>query len=83
MVVEGNPENGSKERIFNYRLRRARRVVENAFGILSAIFSVFRKPILLEPNKATKVVLAAVYLYNYIRKNTSTNLISPELFDRT
>lgn len=40
-----------------------------------------RKPILLEPNKATKVVLAAVYLYNYIRKNTSTNLISPELFD--
>ncbi|XP_050676764.1 uncharacterized protein LOC126973480 [Leptidea sinapis] len=79
---EGNPENGSKERIFNYRLSRARRVVENAFGILSAIFRVFRKPILLEPNKATKVVLAAVYLYNYIRKNTSTNLISPELFDR-
>lgn len=79
---EGNPENGSKERIFNYRLSRARRDVENAFGILSAIFRVFRKPILLEPNKATKVVLAAVYLYNYIRKNTSTNLISPELFDR-
>jgi hypothetical protein len=79
---EGNPENGSKERIFNYRLSRARRVVENAFGILSAIFRVFRKPILLEPNKATKVVLAAIYLYNYIRKNTSANNISPELFDR-
>lgn len=79
---EGTPEKGSKERVFNYRLSRARRVVENAFGILSAIFRVFRKPILLEPKKATKVVLAAVYLYNYIRKNTSNNNIPPELFDR-
>ena len=79
---EGNPVKGSKERIFNYRLSRARRVVENAFGILSAIFRVFRKPILLEPHKATKVTLAAIHLYNYIRKTTSRNNIPPELFDR-
>lgn len=79
---EGCPESGSKERIFNYRLSRARRVVENSFGILSAIFRVLRKPMLLEPHTATKVVLANIYLYNYIRKNVSNINIPPELFDR-
>ncbi|CAB3256923.1 unnamed protein product [Arctia plantaginis] len=71
---EGNPEAGSKERVFNYRLSRARRVVEDTFGILSSGYRVLRKPILLEPEKATKVVLATVYLYNYS--------IPPEYYDR-
>lgn len=65
----GNPESGSKERVFNYRLSRARWVIENVFGILSSIYRVHRKPILLEAEKSAKVVLATVYLYNYLRRN--------------
>lgn len=70
----GNPERGSIERIFNYRLSRARRVVENAFGILSSVFRVLRKPMLLEPEKATKVVLATIYLHNFLRKSKISNI---------
>lgn len=69
---------GSMERIFNYRLSRARRVIENVFGILSAIFRVLRKPILLSPEKTTNIVMTCVLLHNYLRKSkTSKSIYSP------
>nr|CAI5846691.1 unnamed protein product [Callosobruchus analis] len=69
---------GSIERIFNYRLSRARRVVENVFGIISSVFRVLRKPLLLEPNKAQVIVMAIVCLHNYLKKSkTSSNIYIP------
>lgn len=74
----GIQKKGSEKRAFNYRLSRARRVVENVFGILSAKFRVLRKPLLLQPNKAEKVVLACVYMHNFLRKtSTSKNIYTP------
>ena len=55
------------ERIFNYRLSRARRVVENAFGILSSKFRVLRAPIALKTASVRCVVLAAICLHNFLR----------------
>lgn len=55
-----------EQRIFNYRLSRARRVVENAFGILSSRFRVFLSTICLEADKVEKVILAAICLHNFL-----------------
>lgn len=68
---------GSNQRIFNYRLSRARRVSENAFGIISSVYRILRKPMLLEPERAKIVVLAIIYLYNYLRKSKSMAIYNP------
>ncbi|KOB73542.1 Uncharacterized protein OBRU01_10540, partial [Operophtera brumata] len=73
-VYAGYHERGCKERIYNYRLCRARRVVENVFGILSAVFRVLRKPMLLEPKTATSVVTAITSLHNFLRKGNNAIL---------
>nr|CAI5823033.1 unnamed protein product [Callosobruchus analis] len=73
----GVHEKGSKKRIFRYRLSRSRRVSENAFGALPTKFRVFRSPMELQPDKATKVTMTAVYLRNYLRKSSSKSIYTP------
>lgn len=72
------------QRIFNYRLSRVRRIVENVFGILSSRFGVFQKPVPLEPQKVEKIVMAACVLHNFLRsKPSSRHIYTPqESFDR-
>ncbi|XP_039280642.1 protein ANTAGONIST OF LIKE HETEROCHROMATIN PROTEIN 1-like [Nilaparvata lugens] len=74
---------GSKERVFNYRLSRARRIVENVFGMMSSIFRVLRKPMLLDNEKAQIITLTCVHLHNFlIKSRTSSTLYCPNgLFD--
>ena len=47
-----------EKRIFNYRLSRARRIVENVFGILANRFRVFMTPIGLTPETMEQIVMA-------------------------
>lgn len=69
---------GSDKRIFNGRLSRGRIIVENVFGILSVVFRVLRRPMLLEPDKASAVILACCFLHNFMRKNDSANSYNPQ-----
>lgn len=58
----------AEEKIFNYRLSRARRIVENAFGIMVSKFRIYRTPIYLCPDKVDKIVKATCALHNWLMK---------------
>ena len=57
-----------KQRVFNYRLCRARRYVECAFGILSNKWRIFHRPIDVSEAFARNIVKACVILHNVVRK---------------
>lgn len=71
----------ASKRVYNYRISRARRVVENAFGILSSRFRVFGKPLSIRPSKADSVVLAACALHNFLRMHSRDSYTAPGTFD--
>ena len=53
-----------KEILFIYRLSRARRVVENAFGILANRFQIFLSTMHFCPSTARLIVKACLVLHN-------------------
>lgn len=56
-----------RERIYNYRISRARRMIESTFGLLTARFRIFENSIRMEPAHADNIVMAACCLHNFLR----------------
>ena len=52
--------------IFNYRLSRARRVIENTYGIAASRFRVFHRPIIASVDKVKEIPKAVVALQNFL-----------------
>lgn len=80
---KGVYDKSNPERIFNYRLSRARRIVKNVFGIMASVFRILRKPMLLQPEKVSVIVMTCVLLHTFLRKSktSSSKYASRELFD--
>ena len=62
-----------ESRITNYRISRARRISENAFGIMANRFRVFLSPL---------VHLASCVLHNFLRDKAPAKYTPPFSFDR-
>ncbi|XP_044143939.1 protein ALP1-like [Bufo gargarizans] len=60
-------------RVFNYRLTRARRVVECAFGILANKWRFLHSPIYFKLETAISAVKAACALHNFVRLRDGYN----------
>ena len=55
------------QRIYNYRISRGRRIVENVFGVLSSRFRVLRTTIQFQAQHVTRIIYACCILHNLMR----------------
>ena len=60
-----------EQKIFNYHLSRARRTIENSFGILTTHWRIFFTPIKAKVENVENYVQAAVTLHNYLNQTES------------
>lgn len=70
-----------EEKIFNYRLSRARRIVENGFGILVSRFRVFDGKVKIKVSSVNKLVSAAIAIHNWLRKTSPAHYFNAQLVD--
>ncbi|XP_049794256.1 uncharacterized protein LOC126203910 [Schistocerca nitens] len=63
----------NKQKVFNYRLSRARRYVECAFGILSNKWRYFHRPVDVNVDVADTIVQACCVLHNFVRQHDGYN----------
>ncbi|GFR83368.1 nuclease harbi1-like protein [Elysia marginata] len=66
---------------YNYSHSRARRVVENAFGILSERWRVYHTKIAVLPESVKKLVMATTVLHNMLQRQRGVSSESTDAAD--
>nr|CAI5857926.1 unnamed protein product [Callosobruchus analis] len=74
--------NSRERKIFNYRLSRARRIVENAFGILASRFRIYHTAINVQPENIEKIVMATCVLHNFLIEHTPSSYAPRDCFNQ-
>ena len=67
--------------ILNYCQSRARRVIENSFGILVLRWCISRQLIEASPEKVEKYTLAAIALHNYLCQTDTASYTPSDSID--
>ncbi|XP_037571814.1 uncharacterized protein LOC119453839 isoform X2 [Dermacentor silvarum] len=71
-------------RVFNYRLSRARQVVDNAFGVMAAQWRILQRPLKVKDENIKKIILACVALHNFLLTESGASRATycpPEMTD--
>lgn len=75
--------NNNANKVYNYRHCRARRVVENAFGMLAKNFRIYSRKFNISPDHMDDIILATTVLHNYLKDDNcawqSGELETPEI----
>ena len=58
--------------VFNYCLSRARRIIENSFGILASRWRIFCRTLIATPDHAVIYTKEAIALHNFLRTTESS-----------
>ena len=71
-----------QKRIFNYKLSRARRNIENCFGILAARWRIFSTPIEASVEHAQQYTLTCMSLHHYLRQTDNARYCPSGFIDQ-
>lgn len=71
-----------KQRVYNYRLCRCRRIIENTFGIMCAKFQIFHRSIRMMPLGVERVICACTVLHNLMRVECGKTYMPADALDQ-
>ncbi|XP_064462319.1 uncharacterized protein LOC135372778 [Ornithodoros turicata] len=62
-----------RQRVFNYRHSRGRRIIENAFGVLAQRWRILRRPFAAKDDNIRRIVAACIALHNFLLSESESS----------
>jgi hypothetical protein len=79
--IPGRSLENDQQRIYNYRLSRARRTIENAFGILVSRWRILNRSLNMKVEHAENVILACCILHTFLHTKSTALYPPPNFID--